>query len=145
MKRALIILLTAVFFGILFHPVTVKAASEDEILELMNYARAQAGLGEVSIDESLTSVAYTRAQECATRFSHTRPNGKSWQTVSSITNGENLAHAINSNQSQPENVVLAWLLSPTHKANVMRSSFTSVGIAYYYSDTGETYIVAEFN
>ena len=145
MKRALIILLTAVFFGILFHPVTAKAASEDEVLELLNYARVQAGLDEVSYDASLTSVAMTRAQECATRFSHTRPNGQSWQTVSSITNGENLAHAVNCNQSQPENVVLAWLLSPTHKANVMRSSFTSVGIAYYYSETGETYIVAEFN
>ncbi len=71
--------------------------------------------------------------------------GKAWHTVSAATNAENLAHAVNDAQQSPENVVLAWLLSPTHKANVMRKSCTSVGIAYYKGANGETYIVCEFN
>ena len=145
MRRAIISVLLVFVLGILFQPITAKAAREDDIVALMNTARAQQGLGEVSLDSNLTGIAQTRAKECSTKFSHIRPNGKMWYTVSSSTNAENLAHAVNDAQQNPENVVLAWLLSPTHKANVMRKNCTSVGIAYYKGANGETYIVCEFN
>jgi uncharacterized protein YkwD len=122
----------------------VEAASEDEVLERINLAREDAGLDALVVDESLQSAAQIRASECATSFSHTRPSGAAWYTVGS-TRGENLAHARNNNQKKAENVVLAWMLSPKHKENVLRSTFSSVGIAYYEDDTGDTYIVCEFN
>ena len=96
------------------------------------------------MDEDLKDIALLRAAECSEKFSHVRPNGQAWYTVSSLTNGENLAHAINYNQQKPENVVLAWMLSPKHSANVLRTSFSSAGIAYYESETGEIYIACEF-
>ena len=145
MKRAILSLFLAIIIGIMFQPVTAHAANEDDIVALINSVRSQQGLGTVTMDETLTGVARTRAKECSTRFSHIRPNGKSWQTVSSATNAENLAHAVNDEQQNPENVVLAWLLSPTHRANVMRKNCTNVGIAYYMDADGETYIVCEFN
>jgi len=145
MRRAILSVILVFMLGILFQPVTAKAAKEDDIVALMNSARAKHGLSEVSIDQTLTDVAKTRAAECSKKFSHIRPNGKAWYTVSGATNAENLAHAVNDAQQSPENVVLAWLLSPTHKANVMRKSCTSVGIAYYIGANGETYIVCEFN
>lgn len=145
MRRAILSVFLVLVLGILFQPITVKAAREDDILALMNDARAQQGLGAVSLDETLTGVARTRAEECSSRFSHVRPNGKAWHTVSSSTKAENLAHAVNDNQQKPENVVLAWLLSPSHKANVMKKNCTSVGIAYFKGDNGDTYIVCEFN
>ena len=98
-----------------------------------------------SVQVALRGYIMRRAAECSKKFSHIRPNGKAWYTVSGATNAENLAHAVNDAQQSPENVVLAWLLSPTHKANVMRRSCTSVGIAYYIGANGETYIVCEFN
>lgn len=146
MKKAIKCLMAFILAGILMCPLTVRAAGENELLALMNAQRAQAGLPAYVMDEALCNVAQTRAAECAVRFSHIRPDGSSWSTVSCITNGENLAHAINEEQCKAENVALAWMLSPTHKANVLRSTFSSVGIATYCnSDTGETYIVCEFN
>ena len=144
MKRALIAILTVIIMAISINPIRARAASEDDLLAYINSARTQAGLGALSLDEELTGVALTRASESSVNFSHVRPNGTAWYTVSSLTNGENLAHARNDNQKKPENVMLAFLLSPTHKANVMRSSFTVVGIAYYVGANGDTYIACEF-
>ena len=121
-----------------------RAAGADDVLAYMNVARAEAGLPAYIVDETLQEAATTRAAECASRFSHTRPNGKAWYTVSSAAKGENLTHARNEEQSNPENVVLAWLLSPKHQANVMRKSFSSVGIAYYDNGNGDIYIACEF-
>ena len=146
MNRSIKCLIAVILIGILICPFTVKAADESELLALMNAERIQAGLPEYVMNEDLCSAAATRAAECAVRFSHTRPNGQSWNTVSALTKGENLAHAVNENQCKAENVELAWMLSPGHKANVLRRNFSQVGIANYYnSDTGETYIVCEFN
>ena len=146
MKRSIKCLVAVILIGILICPLTVRAAGENELLALMNASRVEAGLPEYVMNEDLCNVAATRAAECAVKFSHIRPDGRSWNTVSALTRGENLAHAVNENQCKAENIALAWMLSPGHKANVLRSNFSQVGIATYYnSDTGETYIVCEFN
>ena len=145
MKKVIAVILVTIFMGVSTCPMSARAASADDVLALMNAERAKAGLSELVMNDDLVAVAQTRAIECSTKFSHTRPNGKAWYTVSSLTNGENLAHAVNNNQQKPENVVLAWMLSPTHKANVLRATASSVGIYYYYAENGETYIVCEFN
>ena len=144
MKKALIAILAVALLALFVNPVKAAAASEDDLLTYINSVRIDAGLDPLSLDDSLTSVALTRAAESSVRFSHVRPNGKAWYTVSPLTSGENLAHARNENQKNPENVILAWLLSPTHKANVMRTTFTTIGIAYYVGDNGDTYIACEF-
>ena len=142
-RRLLItFILVYLVFGV--RGLEAKAAASDDVLAYMNAVRIEAGLPVLVLDETLQAAASTRAAECATKFSHIRPNGKAWCTVSSSTNGENLAHASNDNQSKAENVVYAWLLSPKHKANVMRSTFSSVGIAYYSDGNGNTYIACEF-
>ena len=144
MKKALILIMALFTAGLLFVPITAEASSEDEVLTLMNAVRESAGLEAFTVDEDLQDIAEVRAVECSQKFSHIRPNGEAWYTVSKLTNGENLAHAVTFNQQKPENVVYAWTLSPKHYANVIRSSFTSVGIAYYNNDNGETFIVCEF-
>ena len=144
MKRALGVLMAFLTVSMILTPVTVKASNEDDVLTLMNSVREAEGLEAFTMDEELTSVAYTRAVECSEKFSHTRPNGKAWYTVSALTKGENLAHARNFNQQKPENVVYAWTLSQGHYANLMRGNFSSVGIAYYVAENGDTYIACEF-
>ena len=125
-------------------PITAKASSEEDVLDYINAEREANGLEAVTMDEDLQKVAAIRAQECSVKFSHVRPNGKLWSTVSKLTNGENLAHAVNLNQQRPENVVYAWMLSPGHKANVLGENYTVVGISYYCKANDETFVVCEF-
>ncbi len=143
MKRTVVLLVTMII-GILSFPVIAKASGEDEVLAQINAYRSEQGLCELTMDEDLQEVALLRAVECSEKFSHVRPNGQAWYTISSLTNGENLAHAVNYNQQKPENVVLAWMLSPKHSANVLRTNFSTAGIAYYEGDNGEIYIACEF-
>ncbi len=144
MKRIINLVLSLILAGLFLFPLSVEASSEGDVLDLINEYRASAGLDAVTMDDELNGVAAIRAEECSQKFSHTRPNGQAWYTVSKLTNGENLAHAVNYNQQKPENVVYAWMLSPKHSANVLRSSFSYVGIAYYCNDEGETFIACEF-
>lgn len=64
------------------------------------------------------------------RFSHTRPSGASCFTalteagVSYTRAGENIAYG----QSTPEAVVQSWMSSSGHRANILSSSFTTIGI-----------------
>ncbi len=139
------LLMTVMMVSMLYVPIIAEASSEDDVLTMMNAVRESAGLEAFTMDEDLQDIAEIRASECAQKFSHIRPNGKAWYTVSNLTNGENLAHAVNSTQQKPENVVYAWTLSPKHYANLVRSSFTSVGIAYYCNENGETFIACEFH
>lgn len=145
MKKTLMLLMSVMMVSMLYVPITAEASSEDDVLTMMNAVRESAGLEAFTMDEDLQDIAEIRASECAQKFSHIRPNGKAWYTVSNLTNGENLAHAVNSTQQKPENVVYAWTLSPKHYANLVRSSFTSVGIAYYCNENGETFIACEFH
>ena len=144
MKRVLILFMSFMVASLLLVPITAKASSEEDVLAMMNTVRESAGLQAFVMDEDLQDIAEIRAVECSQRFSHTRPDGSAWYTVSKLTNGENLAHAVNDTQQRPENVVYAWTLSKKHYANLVKSSFTSVGIAYYCNDNGETFIACEF-
>ncbi len=144
MQKTLITLVTVIVLGIFALPITAQASNEEDVLGQINAYREAEGLELVAMDEDLCAVAAIRAQECSEKFSHTRPNGQPWNTVSALTNGENLAHARNQTQQKPENVVYAWILSPKHCANVLRSTYSTVGIAYYYAENGETYIACEF-
>ena len=146
MKKAIVSLVSFLLIGLLSCPIAANAADSGAygVLDQINAYRASYGLSALTMDEDLTDVASVRAVECSQRFSHMRPNGSAWYTVSSLTNGENLAFAENYNQQKPENVVLAWMLSPGHSANVLRKSFSTAGIYYYESDNGEIYIACEF-
>ena len=145
MKRSIAVFVLTVIFGLIFNPVHAQAAMEDEIVKHLNVARVQAGLPEYTHCDVLSSAAKVRAKECSERFSHTRPDGKAWYTVSEHTNAENLAYAKNETQGHASNVVTAWLLSPSHKANVLSTESQKVGVAYYYDTDGDIYIVCEFD
>ena len=81
-----------------------------------------------------------RPTEAASKFSHTRPNGKDWYTVNSeLMWGENLAKGYDSAQS----VVDAWMASPTHAANILADDFTTCSIAVYETN-GKLYFAQEF-
>ena len=112
---------------------TAKPAGESDgdyaaqVVAQVNAERARYGLSALQVDADLTSAACLRAREITQTFSHTRPDGSSWSTVSQKAYGENIAKG----QSTPDKVMAAWLSSQGHRENILRSSFGSIGVCAY--------------
>ena len=116
-----------------------KFLDGDAMLSLINAERERLGLSTLSIGASLTSSARVRAKEICTSFSHTRPNGKNWDTVLNKTGltmwGENIAAG--TNYTKVDLPFDAWMNSPGHYANMIKDGFNRVGIVGYYCPDGK--------
>ena len=108
------------------------------VLDLVNAEREANGLAPLSWSGSLAKAAKVRATEIVVKWSHTRPDGSEWWTVSDLTYGENLAYG----QTSPSEVVEAWMNSSGHKANIL-GDYNTLGVACYVCD-GVYYWVQEF-
>lgn len=104
------------------------------VVRLVNEARAQEGLPPLEVLSELETAAEIRAQELGTLFEHTRPDGRSCFTVleecgvsSYRAAGENIAMGTD----DPERVMELWMNSPGHRANILKSSFTHIGVGYH--------------
>ena len=95
-----------------------------EIVRQVNAERAKKGLSQLSQSAELTRAARVRALEVAVKFSHTRPDGSAWHTVSAFAYGENLAMG----QRTADKAMAAWLTSSGHRANILRASYGSIGV-----------------
>lgn len=113
----------------------------EQVVALVNAERAKEGLAPLSIDQNVQAAAQVRAQECEQSFSHTRPDGSSFSTsltqqgVTYSRSGENIAWG----QRSPEEVVNAWMNSSSHRANIMDSRFTKIGVGYHQNANGVNY------
>ena len=114
-------------------------ALANEVVRQVNAERAKAGLSALRADAELTRAARVRASEIARKFSHTRPDGTSWSTVSASAFGENIAMG----QRTADKVMAAWLTSSGHRANILRASYGAIGVCCYVSN-GVTYWVQLF-
>lgn len=95
-----------------------------------NVERARQGLSTLRVDAELTAAARIRAEEISRSFSHTRPDGTRWITVSSAALGENIARG----QKTPDKAIAAWMTSEGHRANILRASYGSIGVACVYAN-----------
>lgn len=107
---------------------------EKEVVRLVNEERAKNGLKALEYDWELSRVARYKSQDMKDNkyFSHTSPvYGSPFQMMKSFgisyrTAGENIARG----QSTPKQVVNAWMNSSGHRANILNSSFTRIGVGY---------------
>lgn len=107
---------------------------EKEVVRLVNVERTKAGLGELTYDWELSRVARIKSQDMKDNkyFSHTSPTyGSPFQMMKSFgisyrSAGENIARG----QATPQAVVNAWMNSSGHRANILNSSFTHIGVGY---------------
>lgn len=105
----------------------------EQVVELVNAERAKVNLPALTMTTKLNEAALVRAKETVQSFSHTRPNGSSFSTVLKENGisfqgaGENIAWG----QRTPEQVVLAWMNSEGHRANILNPKYTSIGVGYY--------------
>lgn len=111
-----------------------QTSFEDQVLTLVNQERATAGLSPLSMDESLRKVARIKSTDMRTNnyFSHTSPTyGSPFDMmqqfgISYTAAGENIAQGY----TTPEAVVKGWMNSPGHRANILNSKFTHIGVGY---------------
>ncbi|MGN0496595.1 MAG: CAP domain-containing protein [Lachnospiraceae bacterium] len=99
-----------------------------DVLKLVNQQRANNGLSPLKMDIDLYKAAMVRAKEISTYFSHTRPDGTMCYTACSKIYGENIAAGYPSASS----VMAGWMESEGHRANILTSGYTSIGIACYF-------------
>lgn len=111
-----------------------------EVLRLVNQARAEQNLPELELDPTLCGAAQIRAKECVTNFSHTRPDGTKYKTaiaeagITSLYTGENAA----TGHTTAKQVVDSWLRSKGHRANILNERFTKLGVGFE-KNTGNRY------
>ncbi len=112
-------------------PVTGSTQSDHaaQVVSQTNAERAKADLGELRVDAELTRAAQVRAREIVQSFSHTRPDGSAWSTVSTSAFGENIAMG----QQTADKVMAAWMTSQGHRENILRPSFGSIGVCCFVS------------
>lgn len=104
---------------------TLVTANAQSVVRQVNQERAARGLSALRVDPALTAAAQIRAQEIVQKFSHTRPDGTRWSTVSSAAYGENIAKG----QRTADKVMAAWMTSSGHRANILRANYGSIGVA----------------
>ena len=124
-----------------------KSIAEDMLDEVNAYRRA-AGLAELTLSEDLTKVAQTKAEDMRDRqyFDHTSPTyGSPFDMMKKFgigfrTAGENIAMG----QESVEEVMVDWMLSPGHRANILNGKYTKLGVGYCTDASGNTYWVQMF-
>lgn len=108
---------------------TYDANYAQEVIALLNKERKNAGLGTLKIDYALTEAAKIRADEATVSFSHTRPDGNPFWTVdASCVYGENLAYGT---RLSPQNAHAGWMASKTHKDNLLKPGYKTIGVSAY--------------
>lgn len=110
------------------------SAYEREVISLVNEIRVQNGLKRLEYDWELSRVARYKSQDMKDNnyFSHTSPvYGSPFKMmkdfgISYRSAGENIAKGY----ATPQAVVNGWMNSPGHRANILNSSFTHIGVGY---------------
>ena len=121
--------------GLPLKPVFKPSSATQEVVDLVNKARASEGLAPLVLDQGLTNCATVRAREIQKTFSHTRPDGRPWHSVFSDygqpyrKSGENIAIGYSSAHA----VVADWMNSPGHKANILTPEYTRIGVGVVHT------------
>ena len=145
------ILFGTVFLSLVLFNFTYAKAdySAGTLVSMTNSARGRNGLGSLSVNSRLTSAAYAKAQDMLANqyFAHTSPSGRTpWDFIKGAGYnysyaGENLAIGY----SDASELYSAWMVSATHRENILNSNFREIGIAVISGtyEGVETIIVAQ--
>jgi uncharacterized protein YkwD len=123
--------------------------SEDEqaVIDATNAERQAAGLGPLTADAKLLAAARGHAANMAKqdKLDHTL-DGKTFDDRAKAAGYRysRLAENIAWNQPTPKEVVAGWMNSKGHKANILNTEFTQIGVAVAKNAKGEPYWVQVF-
>jgi uncharacterized protein YkwD len=113
---------------------------ETKLLELTNKERVQLRVAPLLADPELMRLAREHATTMARldRLGHNldgKPFSQRIESYRSTTAGENVAQG----QQTPAEAVGSWMQSPGHRANILQSQYTRVGVAFAKSKSGQLY------
>jgi len=127
--------------------------SRSGLLTATNTQRANNGIAALTLNTQLNAAAQAKANDMVARnyWSHNTPDGQEpWvfidaQGYTYTKAGENLAYGFDTSNA----TVIGWMNSPSHRANMLDSTFTEVGFGFANSanfvGTGnETVVVAHY-
>lgn len=128
-------------------PPTGVSQDEQVLLDLVNKARAEAGVGPLQFDEELMKVARLKAKDMVDNnyFSHQSPTyGSPFDMmrqfgISFKTAGENIA-----GNRTVEGAFKAWMNSEGHKKNILNAGFNYTGIGIVDSPKYGKMLVQQF-
>lgn len=107
--------------------------SVDKILYLVNQERIKANLTPLAHSPQLSLAAKNKSEDMFSKnyWAHISPTGTTpWEFITAsgyqyVYAGENLAKSFDNS----EEVVSAWMKSPSHKANILKPEYTEIGLA----------------
>lgn len=107
---------------------------EAEVARLVNAVREANGLPSLRVNWELSRVARYKSEDMAANryFSHNSPTyGTPFQMMKNFgisyrSAGENIAYG----QRTPAAVMDAWMNSSGHRANILSSAYTQIGVGY---------------
>ena len=111
-------------------------AMKKDIVERTNVLRTERGIASLTTNDKLMQAAQVRADEMAanTVYSHTRPDGRKYTTVTDCKYvGENihqipLLYLEQQKGELAETVVHSWSKSAGHMENMINASYASIGV-----------------
>ncbi len=128
-------------------PPTDISQDEQALLDLVNKARSDAGVGPLKFDSELMKIARLKAKEMVEKnyFSHESPTyGSPFDMmkqfgISFRTAGENIA-----GNRTVEGAFKAWMNSEGHRKNILNGNFNYTGIGIVESSTYGKILVQQF-
>lgn len=157
----LAVIVAALFFNVwrpLQHSSSATLAyatemSRSALLSSTNSQRGSHGAGALTLNDKLNAAAQAKANDMVARnyWSHNTPDGQEpWvfidaQGYAYTKAGENLAYGFATSDA----TVIGWMNSPSHKANLIDTTFSEVGFGFAnasdFVNTGnETVVVAMY-
>ncbi|MEG1142431.1 MAG: CAP domain-containing protein, partial [Clostridia bacterium] len=123
-------------------------AMVQQVLDLVNQERAKQGLSSLTLDVTLQKSAMAKSKDMAINnyFDHNSPT---YGSVSNMlnnfgikwrANGENIAKG----QTSAAQVMNSWMNSSGHRANILKSGFTHIGIGIYKNANGQILWTQQF-
>ena len=120
-------------------------AMKQDIIDRTNALRCENGVDALRVNNKLMQAAQVRADEMAahTVYSHTRPNGGKFNTVTDCPymaeNIHRIADWVLSDQTLAERAVADWYASTVHHKNMVNPKLSEIGVglARGVNDTGD--------
>ena len=109
-------------------------AMKQDIVDRTNALRREKGVAALRVNDKLMRAAQVRADEMAahTVYSHTRPNGEKFNTITDCPymaeNIHRIADWVLSDQTLTERAVADWSTSTAHRKNMVNPKLSAIGV-----------------
>ena len=117
-----------------------------EVVRLINQERTRVGLNPLSVSDKVMQAAQIRANECATwQYSHTRPNGTSYNTVfQDVGLASGGGEILNAGFMDVRVEVDEWIASPGHYKTMTKENYNYIGVGVARGSDGYLYYCTIF-